>query len=218
MAHLVPDQFVDLADGVLAEADVPHLSTCADCRRQLADVRAMMAEAAGVEAPEPSPLFWGQLSARVREAVAEHPVRRSWRDRVRQPRVWIPALGGLLAIGLFALRQPPEVLAPPAPSAPDSTLTLHVAPPLPPAGGHAVERAHVPSLPPLGAADDPQLSLVVASGAALSWDEMRDEVALSSAGASSDAVFDALTVDEQRELQRLLADEMAQPAAPENRS
>ena len=56
MAHLTADQFVDVADGVLADSDMPHLASCADCRRQLADLRAMMTEAADVEAPEPSPL------------------------------------------------------------------------------------------------------------------------------------------------------------------
>jgi hypothetical protein len=75
-----------------------------------------------------------------------------------------------------------------------------------------------PSLPPLGAADDPQLGLVADYGTKFDWDEMADEIALGGPGASSDALVGALTVEEQRELQRLLADEMAQPAAPENRS
>jgi hypothetical protein len=51
----------------------------------------------------------------------------------------------------------------------------------------------------------------------IDWDEMRDEVAMA-AGGTSDAVVGALTVDERRELQRLLAEEMAQPRALENRS
>ena len=47
---------------------------------------------------------------------------------------------------------------------------------------------------------------------------MREEMALATPGGSSDAMAGALTVDEQRELQRLLAEEMAQPRALEIRS
>ncbi len=42
----------------------------------------MMSVAAEVEVPEPSPLFWDHLSARVGEAVAaEQAPRRSWIER-----------------------------------------------------------------------------------------------------------------------------------------
>lgn len=209
MAHLSPDQFVDVADGVLVESDVPHLGTCAACQEQLATLRAMMSEAANVEAPEPSPLFWDQLSSRVRDAVGkEASRRRSWREQLLQPRVWIPSLAAAFAVLLFIALQPRESLAPAAPATIPST-------PLP-----IGERAGLPSLQrsaPLGTPDDPQLGLVADYGTTLSWDEMRDEMALSESGSSSDAVLDVLTVDEQRELQRLLADEMSQPV-PETRS
>jgi len=210
MAHLSPDQFVDIADGMLVESDVPHLGACAVCREQLASLRSMMSEAADVEAPEPSPLFWNQLSSRVRDAVAEEASRRrSWREQLLQPRVWIPSLAAAFAVVLLIVLQPRESLAPAGPATIPST-------PLP-----IGERAGLPSLQlsaRLGAADDPQLDLVADYGTTLSWDEMRDEMALSESGSSSDAVLDVLTVDEQRELQRLLADEMSQPVVPENRS
>ena len=209
MAHLSPDQFVDIADGVLVESDVPHLGTCAVCREQLASLRTMMSEAADVEAPEPSPLFWDQLSSRVRNAVAEEASRRrSWREQLLQPRVWIPSLAAALAVALLIVLQPRESLVPAGPATIPST-------PLP-----IGERAGLPSLQrsALGAPDDPQFDLVADYGTTLSWDEMRDEMALSESGSSSDAVLDVLTVDEQRELQRLLAEEMSQPVVPENRS
>jgi len=209
MAHLSPDQFVDLADGVLVESDVPHLGTCAACQEQLATLRAMMTEAANVDAPEPSPLFWDQLSSRVRDAVAEEASRRrSWREHLLQPRIWIPSLAAAFAVLLLIALQPRESLVPAGPATIPST-------PLP-----IGERAGLPSLQrsaPLGTPDDPQLDLVADYGTTLSWDEMRDEMALSESGSSSDAVLDVLTVDEQRELQRLLADEMSQPV-PETRS
>ena len=228
MAHLRPEQFVDIVDGVLAEtgsagSDVAaHLSTCAVCRQQLADLRAMLAEAAdAVDASEPSPLYWDHLSARVHDAVAEEAARRpSWRERLLQPKVWAPVLAGALAVALFVVRQPQPSLAPSAPQPAPANVATIPATPLP-----IGDRAALPSsgpvakpLPPLGSTDDPQLSLVADVGTTLSWDEMRDEIALGAQGASSDAVLDSLTVDEQRELQRLLADEMTQSPVPGNRS
>lgn len=210
MSHLTADQFVDVAEGAVPEADMPHLASCAGCRRQLADLRAVMTAAGSVEAPEPSPLYWDQLSARVHDAVAsESARRRSWRERWLQPRVWVPALGGALVVALLVAW---EWRAPQVSSEPIPQIASIPAAPVP-----SLPKLE-PPLPPLGASDDPQLRLVADYGSTLGWDEMRDEIALDPPSASSDAVVDSLTVDEQRELQRLLADEMTQPAVPENRS
>lgn len=210
--HLTPAQFVDLAEGVQPESSLPHLATCEACRRDLADMRAMMSAADTAGAPEPSPLFWDHLSARVREAVAavadEDARPRSWRERLLQPLVLVPSLAGAIAVALLAVLVPRAPLTTTLPSTP-----LSVA-------GNAVLPTASPSLPPLapfGATDDPQLSLVAAVATAGEWDEMRDEVALATGG-SSDAVAGALTADEQRALRRLLAEEMARPRALESRS
>jgi hypothetical protein len=217
MAHLTPEQFVDIADGVVAETNMPHLATCVECRQQLAGMRAIMTEAAGDDVvPEPSPLFWEHLSARVRHAVAEEPGPRSWRDRLLRPWVLVPSIAGALIATLLVVLQTQPALAPPPVPPPTMSTTSVTAPR---AGVDRASAAVVePSLPPLGAADDPQLGLVADYGTKFDWDEMADEIALGGPGASSDALVGALTVEEQRELQRLLADEMAQPAAPENRS
>ena len=222
MAHLTPEQFVDIADGVHAEAGselTSHLAACVECRQQVAGMRAMIAEAAAadvVEVPEPSPLFWDQLSSRVRDAVAEQPNPRSWRDWLLRPLVLVPSLAGALVAALFVVLLTRPALAP-LPLPPPETLATTVTPPRDGAG-RASAAVLEPSLPPLGASDDPQLGLVADYGTALDWDEMRDEIALEGPATSSDALVGALTVEEQRELQRLLADEMAQPGAPENRS
>ena len=71
MRHLGPDELIDLAEGTRPEADAPHLLVCDGCRRQLIDARAMLSAAAVVDVPEPSPLFWDHLSARVRQSVVE---------------------------------------------------------------------------------------------------------------------------------------------------
>ena len=71
MRHLSEAELLDLAEGVRAESASPHLRTCDECKRQLAELREAMSAAASVEVPEPSPLFWDHFSARVRGAVAE---------------------------------------------------------------------------------------------------------------------------------------------------
>ena len=67
MGHLSPEELIDIADGTSPEP--PHVASCGACRGQLADARAMMAAVTSVDVPEPSPLFWEHLSARVSEAV-----------------------------------------------------------------------------------------------------------------------------------------------------
>jgi len=68
--HLTPDDFVDLADGTRSESTAPHLASCAACRAQLNEMRAMMSAVADVDVAEPSPLFWDHFSQRVHDAVA----------------------------------------------------------------------------------------------------------------------------------------------------
>jgi hypothetical protein len=78
MRHLTPDELIDVAEGTRPDSSVPHIVACDRCRRELADMRAMMRAAADVEVPEPSPLFWDHLSARVHDAIsAERESRRS---------------------------------------------------------------------------------------------------------------------------------------------
>jgi hypothetical protein len=208
MNHVKPEQFVDLAEGTLPETAVPHLAACQACRRELAGLRAMMAEASHVEAPEPSPLFWDHFSARVREAVAEEGARpRTWRERVLQPVVLVPSVTGALAVLLAVILLPRAPMETPATIA-STPLIVAANTPLP---------SSTPSLPPYGSADDPQLGIVAAVANTAAWDEMMDEVAMANS-ISGDAVVSALTVDERRELQRLLTEEMAQQNTSEKRS
>lgn len=98
MKHLSPVELVDGIEGTLAESRALHLAACDECRRLAEALRATRAEARGAEMPEPSPLFWDHFAARVREAVAAEPERRSpwgW--------LWRPALGWSLAIALVVL-------------------------------------------------------------------------------------------------------------------
>ena len=105
MWHLSPEELVDLAEGTRPEQSFAHLATCAKCRQRLEDLRQAIA-AAGVDAevPEPSPLFWDHLSARIREAVAAETAalqpsgasgRFSWRSAAL-----VGAVGLVLAVAL----------------------------------------------------------------------------------------------------------------------
>lgn len=60
---------MDWLDGTLPAARAAHLERCPDCRARWEELRATFELASSVEVPEPSPLFWDRLSARVREAI-----------------------------------------------------------------------------------------------------------------------------------------------------
>jgi hypothetical protein len=66
---LRPDQFIDVLDGTAEAATAAHVGECAGCQATLAEVRLALAAAVEVEVPEPSPLFWTQVNARVRGAL-----------------------------------------------------------------------------------------------------------------------------------------------------
>ncbi len=68
--HLTSEELVDIAEGARSENSAPHLAGCDVCREQLIDLRSMLSAAKAVDVPEPSPLFWDHLSARVSAAVA----------------------------------------------------------------------------------------------------------------------------------------------------
>ena len=90
--HLTPDDLVDLAEGTRPESSAPHLASCATCRAQLNEMRAMMSDAAGVDVPEPSPLFWDHFSQRVHDAVATEEANA----RLKPSRSFLPWLAEAL--------------------------------------------------------------------------------------------------------------------------
>lgn len=215
MKHLSPDEFIDIAEGARADTALPHLATCAACRRQLVDLRASLSSlsgaqvGAGNDVPEPSPLFWDHFSARVREAVdAEGSPRRRHRwDRWVLPGTWgqwrgsgAMPLGGAVALVAVAVALTGYLMAPDAPAPPSSA---------------AIEAiTEVALLPALGGADDPTLSLVADLSADLDF-EGADEAGLTvptHVGGANDVVS-TLTDGERRELQQLLEEELAKPRA-----
>lgn len=189
--HLTPEELLDLAEGTRPLSSVPHLSTCEECRRQLDDVRDVMATLA-VDVPEPSPLFWDHLSARVREAVtADVAPARPWFGVGR----WSWGLAAVMSVAVLViavsvtLRTPPNVVHAPAVAEPT--------------GGD------VGSAP---AGDDPSFSLLRDLAGGMDWDSAAEAGIGMDVGASDTVVAD-LSQAERAELQRLLREAMAPTGA-----
>jgi hypothetical protein len=203
MRHLSPETLVDLLDGTHVESDVPHLASCDACAAQLAELRRTWQLASAVEAPEPSPLFWEHLSARVREQVAaEQPLKSG-------PVGWLHGLGsfwkgaGLAGAAVAAI----AVLAIWTPRTGES--------PVPAVNSVAAvngDRGPAVPAPAIGteadpAADDEPLGFVADLAGSLDWD-MPDDLGITLRGGADRAVGD-LSDEERTELRRLLTDAMA---------
>ena len=199
MAHLSTDHLVDIAEGTRPESSAPHLQTCASCRKQLDDLRAMMTAVAEVDVPEPSPLFWDHFSARVHQAVAaerESPASRfSW-AWLQRPLVWAPGLAAvLLAVAMLSRVGPFDSQGRPAVD-PGSTGTSTVA---------SVDT----TVEPFVVTDDPSLSLVADLAADLDWDAVVEAGLTTHVGMDNDVVLQ-LTDGERRELRQILQMELGQ--------
>lgn len=199
--HLSGDELIDLAEGARALDTAPHLDACESCRDELAGLRAAMSAATEVSVPEPSPLFWDHLSARVRAAVSQE----GWPDRESRgslgslgslsgswTRLMFPIAAGALVAVLIALLITVSGVAPSSPAGTSSALS--------PATFGAE---------PLS--DDPPLGLVADLTADMDWDTARD-AGLTSEGSADHAVTH-LSEGELRQLHRLLQKELGQPGA-----
>ncbi|MEP7116050.1 MAG: hypothetical protein ABI880_00600 [Acidobacteriota bacterium] len=113
-ACLRPDEFIDALDGVTGAVRRAHLDGCSACQATMAEVRSALAAAERAEVPEPSPLFWSQVNARVRAAIEqEQSATTGWRSWLRLD-VVVP-LAGLATIvvtlATAVARVPPPVTA-----------------------------------------------------------------------------------------------------------
>ena len=196
MGHLSPRVFVDLLDGTVADTAVSHLASCASCRNQLAELRATRQAAFEAGVPEPSPLFWNHLSARVRDAVAGEPAQVApWWHAEWSWRIAGFASAAAAAIAVAVALQAPNR----APmdvrraSAPDAVVA-----------GSGVGAAVTPStvLP-----DDEPLGFVADLMGDLDWDAV-SELGLAGRG-GADRVVAEMNDGERVELQRLLSEALA---------
>ncbi len=195
--HLSIDELIDLVDGTRTRSSAPHLDRCEVCTRRVTELKAAMSAAATFDVPDPSPLFWGHLSQRIREAVLEEgaPGTGSWLGpwtRIVFPLGAGAGVAVLLAV-LIAVRggsppSPGSISAPPPPSISTST-------------GQAAEVL----------SSDPSLTLVADLTEDMDWETARD-AGLASDGSAEHAVTH-LSEDELRQLQRLLQIELGRPSA-----
>lgn len=194
--HLSPDQLLDVAEGTRVEREFPHLESCAVCAGQLADVRSAIGAAAEVQVPEPSPLFWDHLSARIRAAVAED-------DRTATPSTWAgrawwqwTAAAAVLGIILVIIWPgSPSVSAPGGASVPAVTS-------LDPTTMEDVRAFD----------DDPALALLADLSSGLDWDAAL-EAGLVPVDGTVDSVVFAMSAEERVELHRLLQEALAKAGA-----
>jgi len=102
MNHLTPDELIDAVEETLTAARRAHLTECPRCGVEVAQLAAVLQESRVVEGvPEPSPLFWDQLSNRVRTAVAAESNAAPRFAHWFQWPVLVPFVG--LALLVFAL-------------------------------------------------------------------------------------------------------------------
>lgn len=99
MTHLTDEQIVDAMDGSLLPAAAAHVSACAACASKVGEARNAFREAAGLDVPDPSPLFWQHFAERVNAAIDHPPVASGW----GWPRVAGWATAVLLVIGVIAI-------------------------------------------------------------------------------------------------------------------
>ena len=208
MRHLRADELVDLAEGTRAESDALHLRECESCRAQLTDMRRMMGLAAEVTVPEPSPLFWNHLSARVRDAVAAvdivgQPARFGWLETGSW--WWRVSAGSAVAALLVAIVVT-RFASSPGTSSTHSTASIA----LTGATSSTASASSTPSsvLEPL--TDDPSLSLVADLSADMDWDA-RVEAGLFTRAGGADRALAELTDSERQELHRLLKEALGKP-------
>jgi len=196
--HLDEAALLDVAEGLPSDHTAAHLAGCERCRAQVEELRSAMHLTEDGTVPEPSPLFWDHLSARVAEAVAEErpgeaPVSIDWAARLRNWRA-VTAVAVAAAVIL--------VVAVNRRAAPDANSEQ-----TPAALATAAARDLTPSLD-----NDPSLSFIADLASDLDWDDAV-EAGLTSGTDAVERVVQDMSDDERRELRRVLQEEMGRPGA-----
>jgi len=197
--HLDEAALLDVAEGVPSEHAAAHLVGCERCRVQVEELRSAMHFAEDGTVPEPSPLFWDHLSARVAKAVAEERPGEAaaasidWTVRLRNWRVvTVAAVAAAVILAVAVNRR----AAPGANSAQTPAVLAT-----------ATARDLTPSLE-----NDPSLSFIADLASDLDWDDAV-EAGLTSGTDAVERVVQDMSDDERRELRRVLQEEMGRPGA-----
>ena len=198
MTHLSPEQIVDVADGCADAALAAHARVCDGCRANVDAVLEAWRLAQSDPPPEPSPLFWPHLAARigrdVRRTRVSVPFWRSWG--------WRLAPLGALAILVVAV----AVGARMWPPASGSEGPAAGARPGAPAQAGAEPTAEGEPL------DDPSWTLVSVLSADVSVEDAEASGVLPPPGGTDKALLQ-LDGEERAELARILREEIGARAA-----
>ncbi|MGH9408748.1 MAG: hypothetical protein ACRD1V_04775 [Vicinamibacterales bacterium] len=202
MTHLTHRELVDAAERTLPVARASHLDDCPRCRTAVHELAASLREMTSADVPDPSPLFWEHLSARVREAIDRDavPAQQSWRSALRAHWVQIAAACGVLiavASGAWMLRQPQASVATTLAQRTRGDDAAAVA-----AGAASASRQVADA-----SSDDPAWDVLSAAAADLQIDEAR-QAGFGVRPAAIDNAVLKLTPAERNELGRLLQDEL----------
>ncbi len=194
MKHLGEAELVDLIEGRAGTEHSRHIATCAACRYEVASLRTVLDAARRDPVPEPSPIFWEQLSARISEAIDAGPApsRRPWPLRTASWRLAAAAVAVLAAIVTWPfLRVERTVVSPAAPS--ELTTTA------------AAEPADVD-----GSVDAWDALEVAVED--FDWEEAQS-IGIASRPGSAEPLVEELTDDERLELVRLIEEEIRRHGA-----
>lgn len=203
--HLTGAELVEYADGALTASRAAHVETCARCREAASALTGVLSRAREDAVPEPSPLFWEHLSARVRDALDAEPAPRSGL-RLRLPFAAAAAAVVALASALMLTRGIPFRTVVTDPSI---------------AGPSRDERAASPTSATLPGAvepfdfvldDDADWALVRVVADGLQWEDAPD-AGLHAHPGSAEAVALEMSAAERHELARLMEDEIKRTGA-----
>ena len=122
MSHLSRDERLLALDGALEAVRAQHLAGCPACRTDVETLGGVLARVRAVDVPEPSPLFWDHLAARVGEAIAREPAPASTRGWWSPRLAWAAVAVVLTAAGAgYLTRSRPQ-------PQPTTTVAAHSAP------------------------------------------------------------------------------------------
>ena len=112
MAHLTDEQAAAAARGEHDPAHAAHLAACGACAARVDGFRETLREVAGVDVPEPSPLFWTSFGARVSEAIDAPAPRRAW--WAAPGLAWAGIAGAaILVVAVASMSREPQGAPPP---------------------------------------------------------------------------------------------------------
>jgi hypothetical protein len=204
MRHLNTGELVDLAEGRLAPARAAHARDCAECAARADSVRETLRDVADVPVPEPSPLFWEHLAARIGDAIGGEPAPRAvgiWGELRTPAIVWTAGVvlaASIVAVAVWRGSQP--AVQPGTQAALDAPAAE-----LPAAGTN-------PDIWNEDIEGDEAWAIVRAVAEDAGWDET-NAAGISARPESAEHVVPQLSTEERSELARLIEEELRRTGA-----